>query len=184
MGRLLDRINARLTTARREDLKGLHEFCVGIVPDGFVALELWLERYDKNPNLFYMVEAFDEPDSTGAGRLIGSFILTPITEEARAMLEREELKGVSFTTEHIAAPGSEPAAMYISGIVASGRTPRAVTLHFLKEVMRREVEKGVCLFYTKPMRGDGLRVTEKEGFSPVNPAARHELDRIYKKEMC
>ena len=183
MERLLNRIKARLTVARREDLSELHEFCTGILPDDFVALELWLERHDKNPNIFHMVKAFDGPAAAREGRLVGSFLLTPITEEARALLEREQLSGVSFTPEHIAGPDSKPAAMYISGIVASGLTPKAVTLYLLDRTMQREVEKGVCLFYTKPMRSEGLRTVEDNGFLPVDPAARHQLGRIYKKKM-
>lgn len=172
----------RAAVARREELEGLHRFCTRIVPGGFAALELWRERYDKNPNIFYMVKAFDEGRPGGEGELVGSFAVTPVTEEARKLLDQEKLKGVGFTPEHIAAPGDKPAAIYISGIVARGFTAKGMTLRFLNDLLEREAGRGNRLFYARPMSEAGLRLMGSKGFSPVDPSADGQLDRIYVKK--
>lgn len=184
MERFFNGLCYRAVVARREELDGLHSFCMLIVPGGFAALELWRARYEKNPNLFYMVKAFDERRPGEEGELVGSFAVTPVTEEARGLLEQEKLKGVGFTAEHIVAPGEKPAAMYISGIVASGFPAKGITLGFLNDLLECEAESGNCLFYTRPMSEDGLRLMGSKGFSPVDPSAGGQLDRIYVKKAC
>lgn len=186
MERSRHNLRYRAVIARKEDLSRLHGFCLEIVPNGFAALEVWLARYDKNPNIFYMVEVFDERESCKQGKLVGAFTVTPVNKDARDLLEEEKLKGVNFTLDHITAPDDSPAAIYISGIVASKKIAKGVTLGFLINVLEREAEKGNCLVYARPMSKDGLRMVElqKYGFSPVNPSALHQLDRIYRKKMC
>jgi hypothetical protein len=184
MERLVNNSKYRASLARREGLRKLHVFCSELVPNGFATLELWLARYDKNPNIFYMVEVFHERESHQSGKLVGAFTVTPVNKDARDLLEQGKLKGVNFTIDHITAPGESPAAIYISGIVAFGFTAKGVTLGFLNEVLEREAEKGNCLFYTRPMSKAGLRLVELNGFSLVDPSASHQLDRIYRKEMC
>lgn len=169
--------------AGRDELKALHEFCTRMVPGGFADFGKWLERYGWNPNIFYVVKAHDEVSPPESARMVGAFAITPLSGRARELLDGELLKGVDFTSEHIARPGDSPAAMYISGIVASGFTAKGVTLKFLLDVMESEAGCGRCLFYTRPMSRAGLRLVTTYGFEPIDPAARGHVDRIYRKEV-
>jgi len=168
--------------AGRAELPALHAFCTRVVPGGFAGLDKWLERHDRNPGIFFAVKSWDEGAPPPAARLVGGFAVTPLGGEARGLLDQARLKGVDLKVEHITPPGETPAAMYISGIAAEGLPARAATLEFLREVMRGAIARGTRLFYTRPMRGDGLRLVRAYGFEPVDPSATGQFDRVYRKE--
>jgi hypothetical protein len=181
MERNVKGVTYRASVAARDELRTLHEFCTLMVPGGFAAFEKWLERYDRNPQIFYAITASVTRPPAADNRIVGAFAVTPLGEEARALLDAERLKGIDLKVEQITPPGEKPAAMYISGIVASGFSARGVTLEFLVSVMRREAARGNRLFYTRPMSRDGLRVVRDYGFEPIDPAAAGKPDRIYRR---
>ena len=164
--------------AGRGELPALNEFCTRIVPDGFAALDKWLERYERNPDMFYAVRDAD------ASRLVGGFVLTPLVGEACGLLDRGLLKGIDLKVEQIAPPGETPAALYLSGIAAEGREGRAATLELMRGVIGRAVAGGTRLLYTRPMRGPGLRLIREYGFEPVDPSAPGPFDHIYRREFA
>jgi hypothetical protein len=182
MERNVNGVVYRAAVAGREELRTLHEFCARMVPGGFASFEKWSERYDRNPEIFYAVSSRDGSRQEPA-KLVGAFAVTPLGEEARELLDMERLKGVNLKVGQITRPLEKPAAMYISGIVASGFTAKGVTLEFLVAVMRREAARGNRLFYTRPMSGAGLRLVAAYGFRPVDPSAAGQTDRIYMAEL-
>lgn len=168
--------------ARRGELPALNEFCTRVVPGGFAGLDKWLERYDRNPDIFYTVKSQGEGAPPSAARLVGGFAVTPLGEEARALLDQGRLKGIDLKVEHITPPSETPAAMYVSGIAAEGLPARAATLEFVRGLIGRAIVRGTRLFYTRPMRGDGLRLVNAYGFEPVDPAGTGQFNRIYRRE--
>ena len=163
--------------AGREELPALNEFCTRFVPGGFAGLDKWLERYERNPGMFYAVR--DE----GEG-LVGGFVVTPLVAEACELLDRGLLKGIDLKVGQITPPGETPAAVYLSGIAAGGREGRAATLELMRAVIRRAIAGGTRLLYARPMKGPGLRLILKYGFEPVDPAAPGPLDHIYRREFA
>jgi hypothetical protein len=168
--------------AGREELPALNEFCTRIVPGGFAGLDKWLERYERNPGMFYAVR--DEDAARDGAGPVGGFVVTPLVAEACELLDRGLLKGIDLKVEQIAPPGETPAAIYLSGIAAEGREGRAATLELMRDVIRRAVAGGTRLLYARPMRGAGLRLIRKYGFEPIDPAAPGPFDHIYRKEFA
>lgn len=167
--------------AERAELPAFNEFCTRIVPGGFAGLDKWLERYDRNPSIFYAVKSWGEGAAGSPANLVGGFVVTPLDAEACELLDRGRLKGIDLKVEHITPPGETPAAIYISGIAAEGLPGRGAALEFLREVIRSAVACGTRLFYTRPMRGEGLRLVNVYGFEPVDPAGTGQFDRVYRK---
>lgn len=170
--------------AARGELPALNEFCTRIVPDGFAGLDKWLERYERNPGMFYAVKAAGGGASREGARLVGGFVVTPLGGEACELLDRGRLKGIDLKVEQITPPGETPAAIYISGIAAEGREGRAATLELMRAVLRHAFARGTRLFYTRPMRDDGMRLVNKYGFEPVDPAAAGQFGRVYRREFA
>jgi hypothetical protein len=170
--------------ADRGELDRLHQFCTAIIPDGWASLDKWRERYDKNPKTFHMVKAIRTKGFDSTEKLVGSFALTPVTEETRELLEKEQLVGAGFTANHITAPDERPAALYLSGIAAA-ESAKGYTELLLSWKLQQEAEEGHRLIYTRPYTDDGMRLVKKYEFSPVNPRVDYDNGKghIFKKEM-
>jgi hypothetical protein len=171
--------------ADRGELDALHEYCTTKLTGSWASLDTWRERYDKNPRIFHMVKAIRKKGFESTEKLVGTFALTPITEETRRLLEKEEVVGVGFTADHIAAPGERPAALYLTGIVAS-EGAKGYTELLLSWKLQQEAEAGNRLVYTRPFTKDGMRLVKKYEFSPVNAGVGYNKDgegHIFKKEI-
>jgi hypothetical protein len=168
----------------RGELSDLHKFCTTIIPGGWAHLDQWRERYDKNPRIFHMVKAVTKKGFECTEKLVGSFALTPITADTRDLIEKDELQGIGFTPNHIAAQNEKPAALYLTGIVALPNAQRYTEL-LLSWKLQQEADEGNRLIYTRPMTDDGLRLVKKYEFSPVNPSVDYDTGKgnIFKKEL-
>lgn len=170
--------------AARGELPALNEFCTRIVPGGFAGLDKWLERYDRNPGMFYAVRDDDAAREGEGEGLVGGFVVTPLVAEACELLDRGLLKGIDLEVEQITPPGETPAGVYLSGIAAEGRGGSAATLELMRGVIGRAVAGGTRLLYARPVRWAGLRLILKYGFEPVDPAAPGPYGHIYRKEFA
>ena len=170
--------------ANRGELDGLHKICVTLIPEGWAGLDKWRERYDKNPRIFHMVKAIRKKGFESTERLVGSFALTPITKDTCKLLEKEQLTGMGFTANHIAAPDERPAALYLTGIVAL-ETAKGYTELLLSWKLQQEAEEGNQLVYTKPLTDDGMRLVKKYEFSPVSASVDYDNGKghVFKREI-
>lgn len=168
----------------RGELDALHQFCTMLIPNGWARLDQWRERYNKNPKIFHMVKAVTKKGFDCTEKLVGSFALTPITEETCELLEKCQLTGIGFTSHHITAPHEKPAALYLTGIVAVG-IARGFTEMLVSWKLQQEAEEGNRLIYTRPLTDDGIRLVKKYEFSPVDPTITYEAGKghVFKKEI-
>lgn len=169
--------------AERGDLEVLHSFCEQYVGPHFATLSSWYNRYKKNPGTFFIVKEFRRHRFKLREKLAGAFTIIPVREEARRLLERNELNAVTFSPRHIASPSEKPSALYISGVVGSTFRSRALVLSFLKNRLQQAHERGDLPLYTRPMTKDGLRIARAFGFTPINPAIDNQMQCIHKRQL-
>jgi hypothetical protein len=109
--------------------------------------------------------------------------IMPMKDDARALLDREELAGISFTPEHIVKPAGDKSCIYIGSIAAKGLRAKRDIILYIKGVIDTEFESGVECIYTRPTSKEGLTLAKRFGFEPVSSDAKFdELERIYKLE--
>ena len=168
--------------AKRSELKFVYDFSKEEIGGEMSPLPQMTHWYNKNRSIFWILIHTKSRKWGNVQKRVGYFSVMPLTENARKLIEREELNGLKFTTEHMVKKDEQPAAIYIGGIAAK-RLPfrsRAILLTYLKEHMRRARERGVSLVYSRPVNEDGLRILLKNGFAPVADLPGNELNRIYK----
>jgi hypothetical protein len=99
-------------------------------------------------------------------KLVGVFKVLPLTSQAVALLESEQLTGATLSANHIAAEGDQVAALYIGDVAASTHQGKAEVLRQLKHAVERQLKPGVSV-YTRPLTADGIRLVRKYNFIPV-----------------
>lgn len=107
--------------------------------------------------------------------------IVPMTDKAKALLEAENLNGLTFTPEHISKPRQEHTCLYIGSVGAIGARAKKHILIFLEGVIDSEFGKGIDVVFTRPTTKNGLRIAKRFGFIPVmDDAGEDELNRLYR----
>jgi hypothetical protein len=171
-----------LRRAKRSELQFVHDFSKEEIGGEVSPLDQMHHWYNKNRDIFWILVYRKAGKWRSVNKKVGYYSIMPLTESARRLVEREELNGLKFTTEHMMRKDEKPAAIYIGGIAAK-RLPfrsRAVLLTYLKEHMKRERDRGVTTVYSRPVNKNGLRTLLRNGFSPAADLGHDDLNRIYK----
>ncbi len=154
------------TKVGKSQLEALHAFCDEIL-GGVASIELVREWYDKNPNMLYWVSTHKSQAYQQMTTVVGVFSVFPVTQEAAQLLSENKLRGTDLTAKYIAAPGRQPAAIYIGAVAARGPRARQQTLMMLMGYVTALTAKKTPIVYTCPVTDDGLRVAKQYGFEPV-----------------
>jgi len=168
-----------LALARPSDLPKLREQYVKWFGDDVASVDTmrsWLCRCESSLILVYSETTL--PDLNFSTKLVGSFKLLPITEEAVTELERGRVTGSSFKPEHISAAGDVPAAYYVGDLFAE-EPARAAVLFYLDSRCRELVHRG-CKIYARPFTPEGRRVMMKRGFVQVSNGS----EKLEMRQLC
>lgn len=139
--------------------------------------------YRTNPKCFWVAERHSVSRWSESRKWVGFFSVLPMQAAAVDLLEREELTGLRFTSEHITTLKQQPKALYVGSIAARGFKAKAETLGYIKACVERAVDVGIRVVYTRPVSRDGLRLVRRHDFLPVSDDVEpNELGRVYKRE--
>lgn len=112
---------------------------------------------------------------------VGFFSLIRLTQAAVQLYEHNNLNSFQLDRTHIAGPRNAAPALYVGGLGARGFRARGWIVQYLRSRIDSFFEQGGKVVFTRPVTDDGLRLAEKLGFRPVDPA-RRSLGSIYKLE--
>ena len=164
-------------------LRNVYAFILTILDD-VASFEVFRSWYEKNPDI---IQAVIKISSSGFGtrqELAGFFSVFPMTDEARALLESNELLGAAFTAAHICEPSQIPAAYYIGAVGGVGRRGRHATLLQLMGYVTALQRRHTKLVFTRPMTEDGLRLARDYRFSPVRRDVDDPKNTIYVRDFA
>jgi hypothetical protein len=165
------------------ELEEYYNFCQSLLPDGLASLDRWRERMEKNKHIFFVVREMVIRKFASNKTMVGAFSLTPITAETSRLLAEEKISGLDFVSDHICAPSEKPTSLYLTAIAAKGFSARGMTVSFLREQLFSAIKRGVREVLTKPHTDDGLRLSQRFEFVPVDKRATGQLNRIYRLDL-
>jgi hypothetical protein len=169
--------------ATEDELAELHEFCKGALPEALAPLGVWRQRFEKNPEIIYILRESSTRFRKQTSKVVGSFGLIPLSMAARAAIEREEMTGADLMKEHVVSAKSRPAAIYLSWVLAYGRRARYNVLTLLNLQLRKMSRGQAMTLLTKPATDEGLVLADQYGFKPVNPSKKLAKNTICRYEM-
>lgn len=180
----LPQVDYLVRRAKRGDLKAVFELCDRVFDGQVSSLNKMKTWFNHNSGMFWVIERVKRKAGIKQYELLGYFSILPLTRSAAELVQKEELAGAEFTTEHIVKPRQTPAAFYIGGIAGTGRRAKAEALGYLKarvlELEEAARENGdSAVFLTRPITSDGLRLMKKYDFYPVDATVAEALGRVH-----
>lgn len=164
-------------------LRNVHDFILTVLDD-VASFEVFRSWYEKNPDV---IQAVVKVTTSGFGarqELVGFFSVIPITEEAQALLESNELMCAAFTADHICDRTERPAAYYIGALGGVGRRGRHATLLQLMGYVTALLRRHSKLVFTRPMTEVGFRLAKDYRFSPVRKDVDDPKNTIYVRDFA
>jgi len=166
----------------RAGLPNIHKF-IRTILDDVAPFEVFQGWYEKNPNIIQAVIKVKSKPFQVQQEIVGFFSVFPITENARLLLNQNELLGASFTADHICKPNETPAAYYIGAMGGVGWRGREATLYQLLGYVAALLRRDGKLVYTRPMTNDGLRWARNYRFVPVKKNVDDPKNTIYVRDL-
>lgn len=148
-------------------LEEIYLFCNQVLGEGIASIERVRQWYGKNHDIFYLIYERKRRSFKQTNTLVGFFAVFPVTQQAKRLLSKNQLKGTEFTADHIVARGHQPAAIYIGAVAARGFKAKERTLMALMGYVISLAVRKKILVYTRPISKDGLRLAKQYGFEPV-----------------
>lgn len=164
-------------------LRKVYDFILTVLDD-VASFEVFRSWYEKNPEIIQAVVKIKANRLGTHQEIAGFFSIFPVTEEAKKLLERNELLGAAFAARHICDPREVPAAYYIGAIGGVGLRGRRATLFHLIGYMAALLKRHSKLVFTRPMTDDGLRVARDYRFRPVRSDAVDPKNTVYVRDFA
>lgn len=134
-----------------------------------------LEDFTQAKGILVVVKRIITNTQERRERISGYMCLIPITKQVYSDICEGRIRGADLSTDHVPTTRPETFAIYIGGVAASDFYSRAVVLEALRLRINYERELGVRHFLTRPVTNDGLRLTRRNHFKPVNGKGQGEL---------
>jgi hypothetical protein len=164
----------------KRDVKPVFELMKHFFGEETPSRSRMLEWQRRNKTVLTAVYAKKLRGGRTTQRLVGVFKVLPLTPQAVALFESEQLTGATLSANHIAAEGEKVAALYIGDVAASTHQGKAEVLRQLKHAVELQLKPGASV-YTRPLTADGIRLVRKYNFIPVmNEVLPGSAGRIHK----
>jgi hypothetical protein len=146
---------------RRAELQALHDF--GEQDFGRVSELRFMEKlYDWNPLSFYSVRS--RRDSAQI-KLVGYFIIYPLTAKASRAVEECRLNGLNLGPEDLVRKFRNAQAIYVGAVLGTTCRAQAVALQALRSELRKYGTK--LPFYARPVSRRGRTLLSEYRFTKL-----------------
>lgn len=161
MKEITNSFSCNITTL--EELSKLYEFIQGVLGEDIISLSQFQDMWSANPEISYIIKRKE------AGEICGFLSFSYLTAAAFKGLKQGTLKTLDLNHLHQTPRGRKAAALYIGAIGASkDKEARRATMYYLDQIVSDYKNRFNCSILIKPITEDGLKITLKRDFQPLN----------------